>query len=154
MLLESNSDHYDLARFVTAQAMSYAQALSELRSGQKKSHWIWFIFPQCASLGSSPRSVRFAIRSRSEAVAYLEHPVLGTRLRETFEAAMFTTNRSAHEIFGSPDDAKTQSCATLFDAIEPGSVFDRALEHFFEGVRDARTIAWLIANSAATAGHR
>ena len=146
----TESDPYDLARFLIAQATSYIAALAELRSGLKRSHWMWFVFPQCAGLGFSPRSVRFAIRSRAEAIAYLAHPVLGRRLHDAFEAAMFANNRSAYEILGSPDDMKLQSCATLFDAIEPGSVFDRALERFFEGTRDARTVAWLKRSSATS----
>lgn len=154
MALEANRDQYDLARFVTAQATSYAAALAELRSGHKQSHWMWFVFPQCAGLGSSARAARFAIRSRAEAIAYLQHSVLGPRLHESFDAAMFVGKRSAHEIFGSPDDMKMQSCATLFDAIEPMSVFARALERFFEGERDVRTIAWLNRRDAATARHR
>ena len=101
------SDRYDLARFVHAQEAVYDQALAEIRRGEKRSHWMWFIFPQIAGLGSSPTAQRYAIRSLDEARAYLEHPVLGPRLIECAEAALGVAGRSAAEIFGSPARCST-----------------------------------------------
>ena len=136
------ADPFDLVRFVHAQADTYAQALAEIRAGRKRSHWMWFVFPQIAGLGSSAMAERYAIRSLAEAREYLQHPVLGPRLLECSESACAVTNRSALEIFGTPDDLKLRSSATLFDAVSaPGSVFNRALQKFFDGQRDARTLA-------------
>ena len=140
---QSSSDPYDLERFVTAQAPVHERVLNELRAGQKQTHWMWFVFPQCAGLGRGTMAIRYSITSRGEAAAYLAHPVLGPRLRDAATASMTVTDRSARTIFGSPDDRKLHSCATLFDAIEPAAVFDRVLQHFFDGVRDAATVAWL-----------
>lgn len=137
-------DPFDLQRFVDAQRGTYEQALAEIRAGQKRSHWMWFIFPQMEGLGSSPISRRYAIRGRAEAEAYLRHPVLGARLRACVEAALTITGGSATEIFGFPDDLKLRSCATLFAAVSPpGSAFDRLLEKFFGGEPDARTMELL-----------
>ena len=108
------SDPFDLARFVDAQAGDYARALDEIRRGRKQSHWMWYVFPQFLGLGGSAMSRRYAIRSAAEATAYLEHPVLGPRLRECAGAVLANTGRTAHEIFGSPDDLKLRSSATLF----------------------------------------
>jgi len=135
------TDPFDLDRFVRAQADTYAQALAELQRGRKRSHWMWFIFPQIAGLGSSPMARRYAIASLAEARAYLQHPVLGPRLVECGEAACAVSGRSALEIFGTPDDVKLRSSATLFDAVSvPGSVFDRLLQKFFDGERDQRRL--------------
>lgn len=134
----------DLARFVTAQGHNYEQALSEIRSGQKRSHWMWYIFPQFDGLGSSSISRRYAIKSLAEAEAYLRHPVLGPRLVESCRAALSVEERSAHDIFGSPDDLKLRSCATLFAAVSaPASVFDQVLDRFFNGEPDPRTLRLL-----------
>jgi len=131
---------YDLERFVTAQAGIYDQALEEVTRGRKHSHWMWFVFPQIAGLGRSEMSRRYAISSPGEARAYLEHPVLGPRLRACFAATLGVTGRSAHQIFGSPDDLKLRSCATLFAAVsEPGSVFQQVLDRFFDGAADDDT---------------
>jgi uncharacterized protein (DUF1810 family) len=138
------ADPFDLDRFVQAQEDGYAQALAEIRAGRKRSHWMWFVFPQIAGLGSSAMAVRYAISSLAEARAYLQHPVLGPRLVECSEAACAVKGRSALEIFGAPDDLKLRSSATLFDAVSaPGSVFDRLLAKFFDGGRDARTLAFI-----------
>ena len=135
---------HDLERFVLAQDCAYGTALVEIRSGRKRSHWIWYVFPQIAGLGSSATSRRYAIRSAAEARAYLAHPLLGPRLVECFEAALGVDGRSAHEIFGSPDDLKFRSCATLFACVAPpGSVFQRALEKYFGGERDSGTLELL-----------
>lgn len=140
----SASDPFDLARFVEAQRGDYERALAEIRAGRKRSHWMWYIFPQVAGLGFSAMSQRYAIRSASEAEAYLRHLVLGPRLEACCEAALGVEGRSAHEIFGAPDDAKLRSCATLFAAVgPPGSVFDRLLARFFDGERDEATLRLL-----------
>jgi uncharacterized protein (DUF1810 family) len=132
---------YDLERFVSAQQRDYDRALSEIRSGQKHTHWMWYVFPQFHGLGSSPTSQRYAIRSAAEARAYLEHAVLGPRLIEAAEATLAVEGRSAHDIFGSPDDLKLRSSATLFASVSPdGSVFHRVLDRFFDGRADERTI--------------
>ena len=131
----------DLERFVDAQRDVYAQALSEIRAGRKRSHWMWFIFPQITGLGSSATSKHFAIRDRAEAEAYLRHPILGPRLLELVQAVLDLAGTSASEIFGYPDDLKLQSSATLFSAVsEPGSVFDRLLQQYFDGQHDRRTL--------------
>jgi uncharacterized protein (DUF1810 family) len=138
------NDPHDLNRFVRAQADDYARALAEVRAGRKRSHWMWYVFPQFRGLGFSSTSQLFAIKSRAEAVAYLAHPVLGPRLVECCEAALAVTGRSANEIFGSPDDLKLKSCVTLFAAVSPpGSVFERVLEVYFGGERDAKTLELL-----------
>ncbi len=135
------SDPHDLSRFVLAQAGDYDQALSEIRAGRKQSHWMWYIFPQFDGIGFSSMSRRYAIKSIAEAEAYLQHPVLGCRLVECCEAVVGVNGRSAYEIFGSPDDLKLRSCATLFSRVSaPGSVFEGLLGKFFEGVPDQRTL--------------
>jgi uncharacterized protein (DUF1810 family) len=137
-------DPHDLDRFVQAQEGDYERALSEIRQSRKRSHWMWYIFPQFDGLGSSPTSRRYAIKSVAEAQAYLAHPVLGPRLRECAEAALGVEGRSAAEVFGSPDDLKLRSCATLFAAVSPaGSVFERLLDKYYQGVRDGKTIRLL-----------
>ena len=137
----ASDDPYDLARFVDSQASDYVRAVSEIRKGQKDTHWMWYVFPQFDGLGFSPRSRHYAIKSVAEAEAYLRHPILGPRLRESAEAALAVDGRTALEIFGSPDDMKLQSSATLFAAVSPaGSVFERVLDKYFDGARDARTI--------------
>ena len=137
-------DQYNLSRFVEAQEQDYDQALSEIRKGRKQSHWIWYIFPQFDGLGFSSTSRRYSIKSLAEATAYLSHPVLGPRLIECAEAALSVEGRTAYEIFGSPDDMKLRSCATLFACVSPpGSVFDRLLGKFFQGERDDKTLSLL-----------
>ena len=140
----STDDPHDLDRFVLAQANDYEQALAEIRAGRKRSHWMWYIFPQIEGLGFSSMSRRYAIRSFDEARAYLDHPVLGRRLVECAEATLGVEGRSACEIFGSPDDLKLRSCATLFAAVTPpDSVFARLLDRFYEGKRDEKTLQLL-----------
>ena len=133
-------DPYDLERFVEAQAADYARALSELRAGQKRSHWMWYIFPQVDGLGQSPMSRRYSIKSAAEARAYLDHPLLGARLRECFTVVNDVQGRSAHQIFGSPDDMKLRSCATLFASVSVDEIFERVLEKFFDGEADEETV--------------
>jgi uncharacterized protein (DUF1810 family) len=134
-------DPYDLDRFVRAQEGDYERALSEISNGRKRSHWMWYIFPQYEGLGFSSTSQRYAIKSLKEAEAYLEHPVLGPRLTECAAAALHVAGRSASEIFGSPDDMKLKSSATLFAHVSPpGSVFGQLLEKFFHGQPDQKTL--------------
>lgn len=134
-------DPHELSRFLSAQAGSYEIAISEIRHGQKRSHWMWYIFPQYLGLGISPTAQRYAIKSVAEAETYLNHPVLGRRLVECAEAALRIESRSAHEIFGPPDDIKLKSSATLFDHVSPrGSVFERVLDKYFGGERDGKTL--------------
>ena len=138
--VHNQEDPFHLARFVSAQEGVYATALSELRSGRKRTHWMWFIFPQVAGLGYSPNSRFYAIGSLEEARLYLEHPVLGARLQECAEAVLAVEGRSAREIMGSPDDVKLQSSMTLFAHVAgPGSVFARMLDKYFGGRQDAET---------------
>ena len=141
---DATSDGYDLSRFVKAQEGVYEAALSELRSGQKRSHWMWFVFPQLDGLGSSATSKRYAIKSLAEAEAYLRHPLLGPRLLECFAAVLAVAGRSAREIMGSPDDLKLKSCATLFERADRAQpAFGQALDKYFEGQRDAATLRLL-----------
>ncbi|MEE7461278.1 MULTISPECIES: DUF1810 domain-containing protein [Methylobacterium] len=138
------SDTYDLGRFVAAQEGVYGRALAELQAGDKRSHWMWFIFPQIAGLGASPMAQRYAIGSLAEAQAYAAHPVLGARLRACTAAVNAVAGRSAHAIFGSPDDLKFRSSMTLFARAVPGEpVFADALARYFDGVPDPRTLAKL-----------
>ena len=127
-----------LDRFVEAQDGRYADALAELRAGRKRTHWMWFVFPQIAGLGSSPTAQRYAIASLDEARAYLAHPVLGPRLREC-AGLLLTAERSASEIFGYPDDLKLRSSMTLFAAAEPDGPYAQVLEHLYDGP-DQRTL--------------
>ncbi|MDV3455991.1 DUF1810 domain-containing protein [Sphingomonas sp. HF-S4] len=135
--------NFDLERFVAAQAPVYAAALAELRAGHKRTHWMWFVFPQLAGLGASPTAQAYAIHSREEAEAHLRHPVLGPRLCEAAAAAL-TSGRSRAEIFGSPDDLKFRSSITLFEAVAPSeAIFREVLDRLCDGVRDPRTISGL-----------
>ena len=137
-----SEDSHDLGRFVAAQERTYSRALAQIRSGRKESHWMWFVFPQIAGLGFSPTSMRYAIRGLDEAREYLAHPVLGPRLVECCEAVLAVEGRSAHEIFGSPDDLKLRSCATLFAQASPaGSPFHRVIDRCFHGEDDPKTLA-------------
>jgi len=136
-----NEDPFDLDRFLQAQAEDYKTALSEIRRGRKDSHWMWYVFPQFDGLGFSATSKRYAIKSMAEAEAYLTHPILGPRLIECSEAVLEVEGRTAATIFGSPDDMKLRSCATLFAHISPaGSVFHRLLDKYFSGVGDDKTL--------------
>ncbi|MFO1248050.1 MAG: DUF1810 domain-containing protein [Alphaproteobacteria bacterium] len=130
-----------LERFVAAQAPVYAQALAELRAGQKQSHWMWFIFPQLIGLGQSAMSRQYGIISLDEAQRYLAHPVLGTRYRECCQAVMNVRGKSAREIFGAPDDMKLCSSLTLFAEAAPDELlFFNLLEKYFDGDADEATL--------------
>ncbi len=135
------TDEYNLLRFLEAQDHVYGAVLDELRAGKKSSHWMWFIFPQIAGLGHSGMAQTFAITSLAEAKAYLQHPILGPRLRECTQLVLNVDGRSAEEIFGYPDNLKFRSCLTLFmTATTDNKVFKEALLKYFEGKPDALTL--------------
>jgi uncharacterized protein (DUF1810 family) len=137
-------DPHRLDRFVQAQRGDYDRALAEIRSGEKRSHWMWYVFPQLQGLGRSEMAHHYAISGTVEAGAYLRHPVLGPRLVACAEAALGVQGRTAVAIFGSPDDLKLRSSATLFAAVSPaGSVFHQLLDRYFDGAPDARTLELL-----------
>lgn len=139
-----SAERFDLSRFVTAQEGVYDRALREVKAGAKRSHWMWYIFPQVDGLGYSSTSKHYAIKSLDEARAYLAHPVLGPRLQECAQAVEAVTGRSALQIFGSPDDSKLKSCATLFAQVSPpDSVFHRLLTKYFQGHEDGKTLQLL-----------
>ncbi len=134
-------DPYDLQRFVDAQDRVYAQAADELRDGRKRSHWMWFVFPQIEGLGDSAMAQRYAISSLAEAQAYLRHPVLGERLRESTRLVSLVAGRSIKEIFGYPDYLKFRSSITLFArATDDNEVFVEALRKYFDGEPDPQTL--------------
>jgi uncharacterized protein (DUF1810 family) len=131
-----------LDRFLQAQEPVWPRVLAELRAGQKRTHWMWFVFPQIKGLGRSDMAQRYAIQSLAEAQAYLAHPVLAARLRECCQILLeLEAPSSALEVFGTPDDLKLRSCMTLFaEASAPGSVFDAVLQKYFGGQKDERTL--------------
>jgi uncharacterized protein (DUF1810 family) len=132
---------YDLDRFTSAQAGVYDQALAELRAGRKRTHWMWFVFPQIAGLGSSPAARRYAISSLAEARAYLADPVLGPRLIECASALLDVEGRTAEEILGYPDDLKLRSSMTLFARAAPEiEVFQQVLDRYYDGRPDPQTL--------------
>jgi uncharacterized protein (DUF1810 family) len=135
---------FDLDRFVEAQERVWPTALAELQAGRKRSHWMWFIFPQLAGLGASPMAVHYAIRSAEEARAYLVHPLLGARLRCGVAAMLAHRRRSAESILGAIDALKFRSSLTLFEAVAPEpALFAEALDLFYDGGRDERTLELL-----------
>ncbi|TDV46507.1 uncharacterized protein (DUF1810 family) [Pseudomonas graminis] len=138
------NDPFDLQRFVEAQASTHERALAELKSGRKQSHWMWFVFPQLAGLGHSDMARRYGISGREEAIAYLQHPILGERLASCCEALLEWKDRSAMQIMGSPDDMKLRSSMTLFALVAPDPpAFQKVLEAFFDGKLDAVTLSKL-----------
>ena len=138
--LSSGSVNYNLERFLEAQETDYGRALSEIHDGQKRGHWIWYIFPQIKGLGHSYNSEFYGISGTEEAKAYLNHPVLGQRLREIASALLNCGNPSASDILGFPDDLKVRSCMTLFDLVSPNGIFSDVLEKYYEGKRCEKTI--------------
>lgn len=138
-------DPFQLSRFVEAQEHVFATALSELHTERKESHWIWFIFPQLRALGRSPKAEFYGIASLGEARAYLTHPILANRLAQVTDAVLAHRDRSAHDIFGSPDDLKFRSSMTLFDTASDHVAlrFNTALERFYKGEPDERTLGLL-----------
>jgi uncharacterized protein (DUF1810 family) len=141
----SASDPNNLQRFVDAQRAVFEIARAELSAGSKQSHWMWFVFPQLAGLGRSPTAQFYAISGVDDARAYLEHPLLGPRLRQSVAALMvWAGKRSADRILGPIDAMKLRSCLTLFDRVAPHDVFASALAAFFDGEADERTLALLV----------
>ena len=139
--MNKGQDPYDLQRFVEAQSEVYPQVYSELLAGQKRTHWMWFIFPQIRGLGSSPMAMRYALASLDEARAYLAYPLLGARLRDCTALTLAVKNKAVDEIFGYPDDLKFHSSMTLFaQAAEGESLFTQAIDRFFEGTMDRGTL--------------
>lgn len=146
MEMNERTEH-NLERFLEAQQWDFAVALQELRRGRKQSHWIWYIFPQVAGLGQSVISQKYAIRSKSEAVAYLQHEVLGDRLRQCTAALLAHKGKNIDDIMGYPDNLKLRSSMTLFAAISPpDSLFAQVLEQFYAGSRDEKTLAFIERN--------
>src|SRR4051794_27914329 len=145
----SDADRYDLQRFVAAQELVFATALAELQAGRKRTHWMWFIFPQLRGLGRSATAIYYGIASLDEARAYLAHPLLGPRLESCTNAVLGVEGRSLHEIFGSPDDLKFHSSMTLFavaaggEAGETASPYRQALDRRFQGKPDPQTLGLL-----------
>ena len=139
-----SSDPFNLQRFVDAQATAYRQVCEELRAGRKRSHWIWFIFPQIRGLGHSEMAQHYGVSSRQEAEAYLAHPVLGARLRECTRLVVEVEGRSVDQIFGDPDNLKFRSSMSLFASAAPDEpVFRQALQKYFGGQLDPNTVALL-----------
>ena len=143
----NTQDPFNLQRFLGAQESFYAQALKEIRNGQKTSHWIWFIFPQLRGLGHSPMADNYGISSLDEAMAYWEHPILHQRLVGITESLLkhskrriFHSPKTAFEILGTIDAIKVRSCMTLFDMVEPNSIFAEVINAFYEGERDPLTL--------------
>ncbi len=148
-------DPHDLTRFVTAQKDAYATALAELTAGRKTSHWMWFVFPQVVGLGHSDMAVRYAIGSLAEARAYLDHPLLGARLRDCTAAVLSHQGVSARQLLGPIDDVKLRSSMTLFEAVDTrGGQFSQVLDRYYDGVRDPLTLAMVAewADARTTAG--
>lgn len=138
------ADDRDLQRFVDAQHGCYDAVLAELRQGRKRTHWMWFVFPQLAGLGHSPMARRYSLRDLQEARAYAAHPLLGARLRECVELSVAIEPAEASAVFGTPDDLKLRSCLTLFQRAVPDEpLFRDALEHWFGGRPDPRTLELL-----------
>ena len=137
-------DKYKLTRFLDAQNQVYLNALSEIRNGQKKTHWMWFIFPQLKGLGISSTADFYGITCIEEASAYLQHPVLGKHLEQIASALLELEGKTASDIFGSPDDMKLRSSMTLFSQVENAHpVFERVLDNYFKGIPDQKTLQLL-----------
>lgn len=141
---ENTSDPYNLSRFIEAQCNSYSIALKELQNGFKRSHWIWFIFPQLKHLGCSSRAKFYGISGLEEAKAYLQHPVLGQRLREVTETVLNLPGNDAVKVFGEIDAIKLRSSMTLFDHVSPNDIFAGILEKYFSSQRDEKTLSILL----------
>ena len=134
------NENYNLKRFIEAQEGVYPVALRELREGRKRSHWMWYIFPQLKHLGHSYNAKYYGLSGVDEAAAYLAEPVLGQRLREVSTAILNLPTNDAHEVFGGIDSLKLRSSMTLFDLVSPNDVFARVLDKYFNGQRDNRTL--------------
>ena len=139
----NSNDPFNLSRFTSAQERIYDRVMAELKSGQKRSHWMWYIFPQLDGLAQSTTSKYYAIKSREEALAYLNHPVLGSRLLECANTVIDLKGKTVLEIFGYPDDLKLKSSMTLFSDVASDSVFVRVLDKYFQSERDTKTLQLL-----------
>ncbi len=137
------ADPYDLSRFVSAQAGTFDAALEELRAGRKRTHWMWFVFPQLKGLGVSPTAKFYGLSGLDEATAYIEHPVLGPRLEAAVDAVQASGATYLHALFGSPDDLKFRSAMTLFAVAAPDGPYRGAIDRWCSGEPDPRTIALL-----------
>jgi uncharacterized protein (DUF1810 family) len=141
----ADGDPFDLARFVDAQSRCYADVVAELQAGRKRTHWMWFVFPQMRGLGRSETASRYGLSGAAEAAAYAAHPLLGSRLRECVALVLAADSPSAHEMFGSPDDLKLHSSLTLFAEVVPDEpLFGAVLDRYFAGARDERTLELLL----------
>jgi uncharacterized protein (DUF1810 family) len=140
---DGDTDPFDLRRFVAAQDPVLVQVEAELAAGRKASHWMWFVFPQLKGLGRSSMAQHYGLASAAEARAYWAHPLLGQRLRDCTERVLAVDGRSAHAIFGSPDDLKFRSCMTLFAQATGEPLFTRALAKYFDGQPDEATLQLL-----------
>lgn len=140
-------NNYNLQRFLDAQETDYAAALSEIKNGKKRSHWMWYIFPQLLGLGYTSTSIQYAIKDLNEARAYLNHKILGKRLNEICNALLNLATNDANKIFGSPDDIKLRSSMTLFSLVSsPDNIFEKVLDKFFNGTKDDKTLQLLNTN--------
>lgn len=139
----NDKDQFNLERFLKAQIFDYDTALKELRSGEKQSHWIWYVFPQMKGLGYSSHAVYYGISGLEEARAYLAHPVLGARLREATEAVLAIEGKTVREIMPGIDALKLKSSMTLFDLVSPDDIFARVLDKYYDGKRDESTLRML-----------
>jgi uncharacterized protein (DUF1810 family) len=141
----ADDDPFDLQRFVDAQAPLIERVRDEMRAGEKRSHWMWFVFPQLRGLGQSPTAIRYGIASQAEAQAYLADPILGPRLRECTQLAIDAPATSLEAIFGGIDALKFRSCMTLFDVADGSAagIFARALARWCDGIPDGKTLALL-----------
>ena len=138
-------DKYNLERFIKAQAGIYESVISELKNGHKRSHWMWFIFPQLKGLGNSSISIKYSISSPREAEEYLDHPILGSRIKECSRIVLNIDGFSAMQIFGSIDELKLRSSMTLFDAVQQNeNIFELVLGKYFKGIKDKRTLDLLL----------
>ena len=143
-MTQPSDDPFELERFVRAQAPVYAQACAELEAGEKRSHWMWFVFPQLAELGRSSTAQYYGIESRAEALAYWQHPLLGPRLAQCAGLVLGVHGRTSFQIFHTPDDLKFRSCMTLFHAVVPQEpVFGQALDRYYGGQGDPLTLSLL-----------
>ena len=140
---DRHDNTFNLNRFIEAQEEVYDRVLKELKNGEKRSHWMWYIFPQLDGLAQSTTSKYYAIKSREEALAYLNHPVLGSRLNECTKTVLDIEGKTVSEIFGYPDDLKLKSSMTLFSEVATDSVFVRVLDRYFQGEPDPKTIELL-----------
>ncbi|MDJ0679200.1 MAG: DUF1810 domain-containing protein [Xenococcaceae cyanobacterium MO_167.B52] len=139
----SSNDPFELSRFINAQNSIYDRVLAELKRGYKQSHWMWYIFPQLDGLAQSSKSKYYAIKSQEEAVAYLNHPILGLRLLECANIVYKMEGKTASEIFGYPDDLKLKSSMTLFSTVASESVFLNIINKYFQGKKDTKTLQLL-----------